>query len=260
MKILVSDKHFQARVREARETWAKCGVPVPGPGRIRGYGAWLRKLRAVFRKTQNGEEIARALKSINNQAISENEKMRQRLKVWRTMLPPSPEAVIDHLLQDFGFDPNNTRYRLFLITHIFFHREDFTEPFSLPVLKRNEKTGEMELYLKLDSHTKKKRILAHWDLIKMQLKTLPGYRARNRRWETFERDLQIYDAYRQVQQELADEAKRKEFDTHRVDELVWRRLNKINSLRFGNMSFEQLRKAKSRVAALGYPVKDKEPA
>lgn len=262
MKILVSDKSFQARVRDARQAWARWDVPVPGPdsGRTGGYSAWLGRLRAAIIKAEDSEAMARAMERISNdQTISENEKMQQRFEAWRTMLPPSPNSVIDGLLEDFGLDPKDIRYRLFLITHIFFHREDFIEPFSLPTLKRNERTGEMELYLKLDSYSKAKRVLENWDLIESSLKMLPGYRSRNRRWVTFERDLQIYKVYRQVE-ELTDEAKRKEFGTRRVDEIVWRRLKEINSLRFRNMSFEQLRKAKSRVAALGYPVKVNVPA
>jgi len=262
MKILVGSREFQSGLQTARETWAAWGIPIPDKGfaRVKDYYAWIAKLKTACNKAMDGKEVTHAIKQINNDAtISATEKMQQRLEAWKSLLPPVPHGVIDRLLEKSNLDPKNKDYRLFLTKYIFFGQWDFSEPFLHIVWKRNEKTDEMELFLKLEPHTKKKHIVAFWDSrISKEVEKLSNYRGKNKPWETFERDFQIHTAYQKVEKELADKVKRGKYSSSPVDELVWRRLKKENSLRFKNMSFEQLRKAKSRVAALDYPVKDKE--
>lgn len=263
MARLVRSRQFQSRLQKTRESWTAFGIPVPNNGfaRAKDYYAWMDKLRATCNATMKSKEVADAMEKVNNDAsLSATEKVWHRFKVQDPFLPPLPHSVIGKLLEEAGFDPKNEQYRLFLTKHIFFGQKDFSEPFLTVQGRRNRETGEMDLFLKLEPYTKKEHIMAHWDWIANHIKRLRGYRGKNKRWETFERDLQIYTAYQQVENEVSDKFKRGEAGKCRLDELVWRRLKKENRLRFENMSFEQLRKAKSRIAALNRPMQVKESA
>lgn len=260
MKILVNGKVFQSELKQLHKAWKSHGIPVPTESfaRAKDYYAWVGRLRAACNRAMKSQEVVGVMAKVaNDPSLSATKKVWRRLEIQQSCTPPTPDGAVDRLLKACGLDKESKQYRLFFTEYLFFGRKEFSKPFFTVQGKRNSKTDKWEVYLKLEPHTKLEHIEKFWDRVDMQLKLLPDYVGKNKPWETFERDQEIYKAYKKVTKELADKRKQGELEKRCLDELVWLHLKEKNSLRFENMSFEQLRKAKSRVAALDHIVKAK---
>lgn len=253
MEKLIKSHRFQTRLRELRALWKKWGVPMPEKGfeRVNEYYAWREHLLAVYNKNLQSEDVARAMKRVDDDpSFSAMEKYWRQAEVRDELSPPLPWSIIEQLLKESNLDPKNEKYRHFLTVYIFLRQPHLSEAFFSMLWKRNEKTDEMELFLKLEPHTKREHILAFWDKIAAEQKKLPGYRGKNKARKSFERDLHIFDVYQDIKSGVSGKRVSKRERYFGIDALVWQRLREENKKAFECLTLAQVRKSIGRISAL----------
>lgn len=253
MEKLVKSHHFQARLQELRASWKKWGVPMPAEGfeRVKEYYAWRDRLLAVYNKHFQSEDVAQAVKQVDNDpSLSAMEKYWRRTEVQDEHLPLLPWSVMDQLLKEVHLDPKNKKYQEFLTRYIFFRQEKLLETLLSTWWKDNKKTGEKELFLKLEPHTKREHILALWDKIAEEQKKLLGYRGKNKPWKSFDRDFEIYTVRQEVKATMRSKRTGNRLEKKGVDIEVRFRLQDTGKPEFKRLSLDQIRKSASRIAKL----------
>lgn len=113
-------------------------------------------------------------------------------------LPPVYGNIFDEILEHFNINPEDKGFRNFLEFYVFFGEKEYhTSPFSISWI-RNSLTDKFELYIKIYGHTKKEDLVQHWDWIAHEQRDLKDFIGKNKAWKTFDRDMEIYDAYKQL--------------------------------------------------------------
>jgi len=107
-----------------------------------------------------------------------------------------PYNFIKKILTSFGLDPKNRTYQLSLAWKMFFGKD--TAPIKFLSRIRQNPEG---LWVKIEPWTKKKDLEDFWPTITHFQKELTGYRGKEKPWETFERDFQVYILYLEVEKE-----------------------------------------------------------
>jgi hypothetical protein len=243
MEKLVKNPQFQTRLRDLKASWEKWGVPIPVNGfeLVKDYHAWRERLLDIYRAKVESEEVHAAIREVDEDpSLSPTEKIWRRLEVQDKLSPPLPWSFIQQSLEEFGLDPKNEDYQYFLTTYIFFQQAHFSEAFFTVLWQRNEKTDQMELFLKLEPHTKLEHVEAFWkDRIAPEIKQLPGYVGKNKAWEEFDRDLRIYTVHQKIQMEVVGKGKRS--TKKAIDTLTWTYLRKKHPDKFKRLTLSQVR-------------------
>lgn len=113
-----------------------------------------------------------------------------------------PGYFAEHILERFGFDPKNSAYKDFLIDHLFRGKKEYSEALFGTLLKRNKETDVPELFIQVFPHTRIEHLIKHWDAVQQTQEKFLGYRGKNKKWETFDRDLYIHAVYKRLQHKL----------------------------------------------------------
>ena len=252
MEKLVKSHRFQTRLRELQASWKEFGVPMPVAGfkRVKDYHDWQECILTAYRKKDQSEEVAQAMKCVHDDpSIPANEKIRRSYEARERLLPPLPWTIIERTLEESGLDPKNEKYQYFLTVHIFLQQTHLLEEFFSIIWKENEKTKEMELFLKLEPHTKIEHIAALWkDRIAPEVKKLPGYVGKNKMWESFDDDLRIYTVHQKIKLMVLGKGKRS--SKKAIDVLTWNYLRAKHSGQFRRLTLSQVRKSRNKVKKL----------
>ncbi|MFH1712447.1 MAG: hypothetical protein ABH846_04415 [Patescibacteria group bacterium] len=253
MKRLVRSKRFQSQLRKLHQSWKSHGVTVPTNGfkRAKDYYSWVAKLRSACNKAMDSQEVADAIMKVNNNpSLSPTEKVWRRFEVQKSCTPPTPHGAVDKLLKACSLNPKNEQYRRFITKYIFFGQREFSKPFFTVHGKRNKETDEWGIFLKLEGHTKPGHIVKFWSQVDAYLKLLPDYVGKNKPWEEFERDLEIFETYQGLKSSLPGKRARYQSDGFTLDSRTWQMLRERDRGKYEKLTLSQVRKSVSKIAAL----------
>ncbi len=102
----------------------------------------------------------------------------------------------------------------------------------------------MELFIQIYPHTKREHISAFWDNIVVDQKYLSGYIGKSKKWENFDRDLEIYEVYKNIKSNKPNkESMRSKYP---MDREIYIQLHN----KYSRLKLSDIRKSISKIAKL----------
>ena len=251
MEKFVSEPVFQERVSWLRAEYEKHGIPLPAHGfrTYDGYMAWIDKFWKCLTATEALGEVRDRITAVSSGPTMTSEQYNRVEQIRSEMLPPVPGQFQRDLLEEFGYNPKNEKLKNFLTGYIFLGKKHLNEKSISVRWKRDEKTEEWELSMVIFPHTKRADVHEFWGEVVKAQKMAPNYVGKSKRWETFERDLEIHKTW----QHIADGKERRhgrktwiDAASLPVDHSVFMELHK----KYPRLTLVQIRKAVSRIGQL----------
>ncbi len=222
---MLLDPWFIAKINWLKSRFVEIGHPLPKRSfkKYKDYMAWndgfWKRHTEMMKSAEYLEEKNKITGGKERISGEEYDKLKE---FEEQFLPPIYGQVYNEILEHYGIKRDHKGFRDFLEYHIFYgHDEYLTAPFSL-TWKRNSKTRKLELFIRLSGHTKKEDIIKHWDWIAQEQKSLPDYVGKNKEWNSFERDMEIYSQYKA----LKDPAIKRRNHGNSLDAKLWADLSK----------------------------------
>ncbi len=183
---LLNDPSFQRKIQWLKDRFVYFGIPVPNEGfqEYTEYTEWNKKFWEVW----SNKDLAQKKK----------EKYQEFEDFEKELYPPLYGAIFREILREHDFDERDKKLRQFLTLHVFFNHKEYTEPAFTISHKRNPKTNEFEMFVRICPWTKRDDIASDWDFIEQSQQKLPGYVGKNKAWKNFERDIEIYEAHKEA--------------------------------------------------------------
>jgi len=204
IQIMIKNPKFKKNINKLIKSFDRfdCSIPKEGFKSEEEYLAWNDKYFAKRSKIINGKEYKEKLKKvIGDKKKWNSEEQEQIEKIKEKELPPVYGEEIRKILSLFNImrkDKDYKKIRNFIIGYIFFNKKEYSEPLCELHMKKNEKTRELELLLRIMPYTKKEDITISWPLIKEAQQDLAQYKERNKPFKNFERDVEIYHLYKKL--------------------------------------------------------------
>ena len=221
MEKLVKDEKFQNKLQILLSSYKEIGAEIPRAG-VKNLDGFLRWTNNFWNKYSK----------LERSGVSE-ENLPQLFGYWA-----------DDILAEFSLDIKNRKYSDFLELYVFFKRDHLKESFFEVRWIRNKETDTMELFIQIYPHTKREHISAFWDDIVMDQKHLSGYIGKSKKWENFDRDLEIYTIYKKIKSQRPN--KRALQSETPLDFAIWGEL----TIKYRSLKLSDIRKAISRIEKL----------
>ena len=225
MAKLTRNAVFKAKLKKLLENYEEIGCPIPKGG-FKNHDQHIKWLNTLFDK---------------------HEKM-ERANMEEEFLPPIIGYWRDDILTEFGFDPKNSKYTDFLDSYILFGKKNLEEYSFETRWIRNTETDKMELFIHVYPYTKREHVSKYWKHVVKEQEHMPEYLGKSKKWETFDRDLEIYTAYEKLRSGRTE--KRAEDFGGALDQHVWSEMRK----KYKKLKLDDVRRAVSRVAKLDLKV------
>ncbi len=200
--ILAETKEFKDLVFFLLDSFDNFGIPVPKSGfkKLTEYDEWTDSFWNKWDKVSDSQNFKKALAKISNekgQVPTENSEKYAEIK--RKYLPPIFHNEIHNFLLERGFTRYDKGVKDFVLKYLFFGGKDFQRP-KIKIAKiRRQKTNKMDFFVQLFPWTTKKDLIDNWPLIKKeQLKHFKIEITKNKRWENFERDYELFTLYKKL--------------------------------------------------------------
>lgn len=248
MEKLIKNPAFQKRVRQYRANCEQIGCPVPRKGfsKYQLYLNWLQLFWKAHASIEQGELTKERERILSNSTLSGREKFNQSVAAADRLLPVPPGNFFEELLEQFGLDSKNEKYKDFLEEYIFLGKQHLSEPLFRRVFKRNEKTDEWEYFVQRYPYTRQEHIDAFQAEIAADQRALPGWRGKNKRWENFERDLEIFT----IHQEVVSKRGGSRSPDMGADVETQFLFHERNKGKYERLTLSEIRKAIAKIAAL----------
>lgn len=196
---MVRDPWFKSKETWLKKRFAEVGCPLPKNGfkKYKQYLAWNERYWKRYSAMEQGPEFKAEILRITGGRERFPREVYDELEQFReSFLPPVYGEIFRKILRHFNIDEKDTGFRNFLESYFFFGRKEYSEsPFVIRFV-RDPKTRELEMFIQIFGHTKQGDIAREWNWIAKEQKILPDFKAKNKEWETFERDIEIYDLYK----------------------------------------------------------------
>lgn len=219
IQAMLKNPNFKLDIKWLKNRFAYFKVPVPKNGfkKYAEYEKWNKRFWDVWSKRSNSKAKKNAWAKFANKEgkIVGSENYDKYLQLEKDILPPVYGSYLRDLLQKYGFDPKDRKLHEFMIHHVFFGKTKYLEPPIEVVHKRNEKTNKMELFVKILPWTTRDDIVKEWKFIEENQEYYPEHIRKNKPWEFFERDYDIYQAY-----EKAKKMKKETGNKQRIDQIA----------------------------------------
>lgn len=201
---MIRESWFIERVDWLRKRFDEVGCPVPIEGFATNdeYEVWREIYWNRYTEMNKSEEYKAKQFAISGgkEKLSYEEFM--ALEDLRdTYLPPMYGGVFREILEHYKLDHKDQQFKYFLEFYVFRGRRELPQSNFSIRLARHHRTNELELLIKIKGFTKKEDIMAGWDFIAKEQKHLPDYQGKSKEWVEFERDLEIYNLYKQLHQD-----------------------------------------------------------
>lgn len=205
---MINDIWFIKKTAWLKKRFADFGCRVPPQGfrTHRQYQAWHKKYWGIHSEVSGSKEFLDRKKAIygGRETISNEEHITIE-KLEADFLPPMFGAVFGDILEHYGINRDDCKFREFLELYIFRGKTEYSTPLLTVRWIRNKKTDQMELFIQILGHTKKEDVEKNWDFIVRDQKQLSGYVGKNKKWESFDRDIEIYTLYKKLRTKKRDD-------------------------------------------------------
>jgi hypothetical protein len=244
-------------------------VPTEGFKTIQEYLDWNKRWWGKWAELRYGTEYKKAFYEITGGNDTFTLEQAARIREFEErFLPPVYGKYFDTILQEFNIDPDDKGYQDFLERHIFFNESDYPHDLLSIVWHRDTLKEPFKLYLEILPTTKLEDVVKYWDDVTNEQKLLPGFKKRNRAWENFERDIEIYMLYKDLKDKLSADGKQrkssirldaafdkgKPYQISRLDNEIYEKIRE----KHGEITFDAIRTAISRAKKHLGVVTDKE--
>ncbi len=238
---------FKKNISSLKNKFRDFGCPIPKKGfkTLKEYMDWNQnQFWKSYFDTEKSSKFQAKLNKITGGKKSWGTKEQDQIeKLKLKLLPPIYGETYDEILEKFNINRKDRGFRDFLERHIFFNKDTYFTPlFSINWI-RNKKTNKMELFVKLNGHTRKEDLINGWDFIAKEQKDLPDYTGKNKKWENFKRDNEIYELYLKLRKKR--NFKRAQKDESAIDAMIYQEIRKKHY----ELSFSSIRSIVSRVKA-----------
>jgi len=241
--MIIEDQYFKDLVAFLLSKLKSFGCPIPDKGfkDYKEYEAWRNLYWKISESIQTSKNYQTQLSKI---------KTEKGLKSFRQdKLPPLFKIYIKEIVNYYKIKEEYQKYfEEFFFNYIFFNKGYYPHPNFTISWKKNKKTNENELYVRVFGHTTKEDIVKNWDIIKEEKKLLNGWLGKNKSRNDFKRDLEIYKFYKTLSQDK-DVKRGKEENIYRA-----RRMDeKISAMmvdKHGDLTWENIRKIINRMKRL----------
>ncbi|HEY5220850.1 MAG TPA: hypothetical protein VIJ29_01720 [Candidatus Paceibacterota bacterium] len=198
---MLHDPWFVEKANWLTKRFAEVGCPLPKrPFKMyKDYLAWNDRYWKRHEEMEKSEKFLEAKQRITGgKAIMSAEEFYALEDFRKVFLPPIYGQIFKEILEHFKINREDKGFNHFLEFYFFFGQKYYyTSPFSV-ISKRNEETNEMELFLHIHGYTKKEDIVRHWNWVAADQKYLKDFVGKNKAWKTFDRDIEIYGVYKQL--------------------------------------------------------------
>lgn len=198
---MLRDQWFQEKIGWLKSRFREVGCPLPKrPFKTyKEYMAWNDVFWQRYAEMEKTPEYLEAKLRITGNKEKMSSKEYYEIEDFREkFLPPVYGAIYREILEHYEIDPKDRGFHDFLERHIFFGRDYYpTSLFRISWI-RNEKLKKMELFVQIEPHTKLADIQEYWSQIVEEQKRFPNFSGKNKAWEDFERDLEVYNLYKKL--------------------------------------------------------------
>ena len=198
---MLRDPWFIEKIAWLKKRFTDTGCPLPAKPfkKYQEYFDWNDKFWQRYAEMQKSPEFLAEKQRITGgkeemswEAFYELEDFKDKF------LPPVYGETYKEILEHFNIDPKHRGFRDFLEFYIFFGKNEFRTQALSASWRTNSRTDETEFLLKINGFTKKEDLLDWWDWIAEQQKSMKDYIGRNKAWVTFDRDVEIYNHYKEL--------------------------------------------------------------
>jgi hypothetical protein len=227
IQALLKNKEFQADVRWLKDEFDRFGVPIPDDGftSYKDYEEWNVMFWEVFSIREQSADVKELWKKYANpedNKIHTGEKYDKYQEEKAELVPPVYGDYLRSLASKHDFDYNNKDIREFLMSYVFFGRSELLEPLFMVSHKRNQKTNDWEMFIRVYPWTTKDDIVENWNVVNEEQARYPTHMKRNQPWSNFDRDYEILMLY-----EYARKLK-SEGDKRNLEEITFSEYNKLH--------------------------------
>lgn len=242
-QIMLADIWFVKKIAWLKKRFADFGCRVPPQGfrTHRQYQAWHKKYWNIHSKVSGSKEFLKKKEAIysGRKTISVEEYTAIE-KLEADFLPPMFGAVFGDILEHNKIDRDDRKFREFLELYIFRGKTEYSAPLLNVQWVKNKKTNEAELFIQILGHTTKEDIERNWDFITRDQKHLTNYIGKNKKWESYDRDIEIYTLYKKLR---AGNSKNRN-DVCPIDQEVYIELHK----KYKSLTLMQVRSVVTKTA------------
>ncbi len=198
---ILKDSWFVDKIIWLRRRFAEVGCSVPPYGfkKYSDYEKWNNKFWDIYIKMSQSDEFLSKEKEITGGKEKYSSKEYFELEAFKEkFLPPIYGEIFREILEHFDIEPDDKGFRDFLEQYVFFGNNEYPNTRINTVFIRSEKTNKMELFVRIFGYTKKEDIIKNWHFIAHDQKSLPDYIGKSKKWESFDRDIEIYNLYKKL--------------------------------------------------------------
>lgn len=247
---LIKDRKFQEQIRWLYSRYEKFGCPVPKGGfkTYTEYEKWLSLFWKIYYSIEKTNRPQKVITTSNISITNGLRKIRIRniIDIYDPLFPPAPHEFIICILEQFEFDKDKNEYRGFISDYLFRGKKEYTENTFQIRWIRDEKTDKFELFIQILPNTKKEHIDLYWHHVIEEQKLLPGYIGKNKKWENFERDMYVYNVYKDLQNKLTSKRTSRKTGQRPLDEQTWLVIKK----KYPRINLDQIKDIISRIDKL----------
>ncbi|MFH1200980.1 MAG: hypothetical protein V1484_01475 [bacterium] len=227
-QVILRDPWFKEKISWLKRRFTEVGCPIPKNGfkKYKSYLKWNNRFWKHYSEMEKSAEYQEKVFEITGgKKLISRQKYDQIEKFKRDFLPPIYGQDFREILEHFNIVPDHRRFKDFLEFHLFLNKKEYPiSPFGIKWI-RNQKTRQMELMVQIYGHTKKEDFIKHWNWIAKEQKDLPDFIGKSKEWENFERDMEIYDAYKEMKKEVEAVFGKRGFSVYTIDKKVYSKLH-----------------------------------
>lgn len=220
IKVLLKNQAFQADIKWLKDQFAKYDVPIPENGfdSYKDYLAWNERFWQIRGERDQSPEVKalwQKYASPEDNKIYTIERYDEYEREKAELVPPVYGSYLRDVAAKYDFDPKDRAFIDFLTYYIFLDRDEILNQSIVVNHRRNEKTNEVEMYVRIFPWTTKADIVNGWSFIKKERASYRKELGRNQEWKNFDRDYRIF--------ELSHEARRLQDkgDERRLEEITY---------------------------------------
>jgi hypothetical protein len=203
-QVMLKDPWFIEKINFLKKRFSYVGCPIPKGGfkTYKQFEKWSDKYWDIRRTMINSDEYKFKINEITKGKIKISSEEYDLVEKFKDdYLPPVYGENFREILGHFDIDKDEGRFASFLESYLFFNKKEYRDTVIKTKLSRDNKKGETEMFIQIFKYTKKEDIINNWNFVVDMQKSLQGYLGKSKKWESFDRDIEIYNLYKRYKKE-----------------------------------------------------------